>query len=457
MSRSIALDTIVIDRENRQRRDFSEKEIDELASSFMQHGQIQPIVVRDGNVLVAGERRTLAAKQLGWSHIECVDRADLDEVQAYAIELEENIKRADLLWRDKCRAIWQYHQYQKNQNPEHRLEDTAQQLSMSVSIVSDYILVHDEAIAGNELVNSADKFSVAVNITRRQRERKLAAAEEDIRSFILPEENIAPDPMDELTEGEGAATSEQETTYMHEEPADAKQIPLRNVDFLEWVETYSGPRFNFIHCDFPYGVNADKHHQGAAKYFRGYSDSPDVYWQLVAALGDNIERLVADSAHLVFWFSMDFYHETKMALEQMGWRVNPFPLIWYKSDNTGILPDPSRGPRRIYETAFLASRGDRKIIRAVGNVASAPVTKRVHMSEKSLPMLHHFFRMIVDETTVMLDPTCGSGNAVKVAQQAGAKSVLGLERDPEFYDNARLAWVQDEEAPFDLKDSDIEL
>ena len=62
------------------------------------------------------------------------------------------------------------------------------------------------------------------------------------------------------------------------------------------------------------------------------------------------------------------------------------------------------------------------------------------MSEKSLAMLSHFFRMLVDDSTRMIDPTCGSGNAVKAAANAGASFVLGLERDPTFYENAIAAW-----------------
>lgn len=59
------------------------------------------------------------------------------------------------------------------------------------------------------------------------------------------------------------------------------------------------------------------------------------------------------------------------------------------------------------------------------------------MSEKSFDMLSHFFRMLIDDSTVMLDPTCGSGMAVKAAEAAGAHYSLGLELDPFFYEGAR--------------------
>jgi DNA modification methylase len=55
---------------------------------------------------------------------------------------------------------------------------------------------------------------------------------------------------------------------------------------------------------------------------------------------------------------------------------------------------------------------------------------------KPKEVLKHFFKMFVDEYTVMLDPTCGSGNAVIVAEEMGASHALGIEKDSEFYSQA---------------------
>jgi DNA modification methylase len=59
------------------------------------------------------------------------------------------------------------------------------------------------------------------------------------------------------------------------------------------------------------------------------------------------------------------------------------------------------------------------------------------MSEKPTAILEHFFRMIVDETTVMVDPTCGSGNSVKVAEALGASWSLGMDMNPDYVDAAK--------------------
>jgi DNA modification methylase len=40
--------------------------------------------------------------------------------------------------------------------------------------------------------------------------------------------------------------------------------------------------------------------------------------------------------------------------------------------------------------------------------------------------------MVVDEHSAVLDPTCGSGSAIRAAANAGAGRFLGLEINPEF-------------------------
>jgi len=112
------------------------------------------------------------------------------------------------------------------------------------------------------------------------------------------------------------------------------------------------------------------------------------------------------------------------------------------------MPDPQRGGRRTYETAFHCTRGDRKVVKPVSMLIGNPNVKEYHMSEKPRTMLRHFFRMFVDDSTRMLDPTCGSGNAVIEAQAAGANVACGIERDEEFFDSACLnymKWIADED------------
>jgi len=60
------------------------------------------------------------------------------------------------------------------------------------------------------------------------------------------------------------------------------------------------------------------------------------------------------------------------------------------------------------------------------------------MSTKPITVLASFFKMFVDSTTTMLDPTAGSGSSLRAGEEAGASFVAGLELNPEFASRANL-------------------
>ena len=80
------------------RKYFDEKALEELADSIKEHGVIEPIIVKKsikGYDLVAGERRTKAAKLAGLETIPAIIK-DFTDQQMMEIALIENIQREDL-------------------------------------------------------------------------------------------------------------------------------------------------------------------------------------------------------------------------------------------------------------------------------------------------------------------------------------------------------------------------
>lgn len=404
---TVVISSITISRDERIRKEIAPTKLEELADSIRRLGLIHPPVITRERVLVAGERRLSAMSLLGWTStpIQWVDTLDPNEL--LAIELEENIKRLDITWQEECDTILRFHDLQRATHEEWRLEDTSRELGISLASVSDKLQVARGLASGEARVVNADRYSVAKNVTKRLAERRAS----DQLALI-------------------------DISLEIEKP----ESPILLADFREWVKTYDGPAFNLLHCDFPYGINADKFNQGAANELGGYDDTPETYFTLIDTLVDNRDRLLGTSAHVIFWFSIRYYTETLARLSQVFW-VDPYPLVWHKSDNKGTLPDPERGPRRVYEVAFLCSYGDRKILQAVSNTFSGPSQRDgQHMSEKSEDMLAYFMKMTVDENTRLLDPTAGSGSALRAADRLGAGSVLGLEMNEEFVKNAQRAW-----------------
>lgn len=425
--------SIWVERTERQRREL--RNIEELAESIQRLGLIHAINIREDGKLVAGERRLEAIKLLGWTHVSVqLQDEEADDKQLYAIELEENVKRENLTWQEEVTALARYHEFQVRENEGWSQADTAAAVGYSQPEISRKLLV--AANMDNEVVANADRLSAAHNIVQRNQERRKSSTLDSVTSVVM-----------------GAfqpASSEESISTGETVPAELvePEVPLLNVSFHDWQETYDGPKFNLIHCDFPYGINVADSPRMDATIKDYYEDSPDIYWDLIARLGRAMDNVVADSAHLIFWHSMKYHADTLDALTRMGWKCNPFPLIWYKSDGSGIAPDPQRGPRQVYEAAIFATRvdkgEDRKITQegCVNNVF--PYAGRrdgaIHASEKPYPMLRHFLRMVCDEYSFVLDPTCGSGNALKVAEDLGAPRVLGLEQLPEFHEIACSNW-----------------
>ena len=77
---------------------FDDDSIKELASSILEHGLLEPLIVKragSGYEIICGERRYRAAKLAGLTELPCLVRDVVDE-KAYAIALIENIQRESL-------------------------------------------------------------------------------------------------------------------------------------------------------------------------------------------------------------------------------------------------------------------------------------------------------------------------------------------------------------------------
>jgi hypothetical protein len=334
-------------------------------------------------------RRRRACESLGWTHIECRYFDELDELKRTAIEIEENLKRKQMSWQEERRSILRIHELGCASDPEWNQTKIGEHIGKSQQWVSDHWTVHKEIQFDPEIANEP-VFSTALRKAKVSGERRAKAEREGFTIRELKD--------------------------------------VHHGDFCKWVKTYKGLPFNFLHCDFPYGINNHKRNQGnAIPALGGYDDSPETYWRLIEALCTNLDRICAESAHIMFWFSMHNYQATVDRLSK-HFKIDPLPLVWVKSDGKGLVPDPMRRPRQIYETCLFGSRGDRKILTPIANAYFGPTDGSAdHLSPKPKDMLSHFFEMFVDVNTRMLDPTCGSGTSLRAAEYHDATQILGIE------------------------------
>ncbi|MGE5220875.1 MAG: ParB/RepB/Spo0J family partition protein [Omnitrophica WOR_2 bacterium] len=82
------------------RTKFDAEELSELVQSILEHGIIQPLILTQGSqpddyILIAGERRLMAARQAGLKSVPAIIR-EASEQQLVELALVENVQRADL-------------------------------------------------------------------------------------------------------------------------------------------------------------------------------------------------------------------------------------------------------------------------------------------------------------------------------------------------------------------------
>lgn len=437
----IPLDHIFVEREERQRREL---DTENLKSSIRARGVLNPIIVErgkgDGGLhrLVAGERRYKACQELGLPDIPVRFADTLSPIESQIIELEENIKRQQLEWQDQARAIQKIHGLYSTLDTTWTQEKSAEALGMVKSNISMYLKVASE-LDENERVSSAPTYRGAYNIITKRDEREQAIIIDKLTHNVplsIPEPN-EPEP-DLLPAPHKVEVYD--FTLAGDNPG--KNILLE--DFVHWAPKYRGPAFNFIHCDFPYGINVFEGPQAGGNIHGTYEDTKEIHFKLLETLLVNFDRLASSSCHVMYWFSMQHYDQIRQMVRDITPEliIQTHPLIWMKSDGSGIASDPHHVPRHTYETALLMTRGKRKIVQNMADAYHSPPDRQWHIHAKPEPMLRHFFTMFVDHTTTMLDPTCGSASSIRAAEYCGAIAALGMDIDETTAMQARTALRQ---------------
>lgn len=454
----IPLDNINI-AEGRNRQDFDSGALENLRGSIVERGLIHPIVVsKTGDngifLLVAGERRLRCYKELFKQALEIkMDEEryakipaqlfdNLDKASQRALELEENIHRENLTWQEEVMAITEF--FTIRQAQEREWEDDAEfeytqamlggELHYSQSHISRIFKIARRIQDGDTDILESDSLGSAVASLQRRLHRAI-----EIETLTFGEaENTAVPPVIDLSELDLGAKPETPAAY-----------PFHVIEgsFREFLKNASPVApFNFVHCDFPYGIGLHKSDQASMTRTEvQYEDTEALYWDLCDALvSARNQGILSQSCHIMFWFPMSKYQDTLTYFTHHDFRVDPYPLVWMKSDKSGILPDVTRGPRRIYETAFLMSVGDRKILSPTVNAAHYPSESRTksHVSLKPEGMLDVFLPMFIDSSSVVLDPTMGSGSALASSLRLGAATVVGLDISSDACSLARASCLR---------------
>lgn len=421
--RLIPLSEIKIN-ENRQRREFEAQALQDLADSIEKFGLFHPIIVREGEVLVAGERRLRAIAQIfdlgGSFHfsgelvprgsVPTCDLGSLSPLEAEEAELDENTKRKDLTWQEHAAAVARLHALRSAQaearGEKQTLADTAREVT---GVANNYRTT--ETAQKIQIAAHLDNPVVAGAKTIKEAIKLLSREEDRARNVALARDV-----------GE---------TYS------SKHLTLLNRDCVEWMLTDAPQeQFDVILTDPPYGMGADSFGDAAGRLTtitHGYSDSQPHFRKLLEGAARGIDRIAKPAAHLYLCCDIDQFHWLKSLFEGIGgWYVTRTPLINVKLSG-GRVPHPEHGPRRAWECILYAFRGEKRVTAIYPDVINTAGDDNLgHGAQKPVALYVDLLRRSARPGDWVCDPFAGTGTILSAAYSLQLRAVA-VEMDPASY------------------------
>jgi len=389
--------TDLIIPDNRQRKEFPVKEMEDLKESITTKGLLHlPVVRNDGLTLVAGERRCRAIKELSAEGVDFLynDEAvpigyvpvsllsDLDPLEVMEAELEENTIRLDLSWQDKARALLQLNELRLAQ------------------------------------ATAEGRIHTAVDLQEEVRGTRNGA--QGIRESLILAENLdRPEVASAKTQKEAvkALRKIKETEHRAEL---AGKVNLRGIkhdlrlgSMVDLMPTLPDSYFDLIITDPPYGVDADTFGDMASTG-HNYKDTWEVARALYRITATEGFRVAKTEAHAYAFCTFEHFAEVQAEFDLAGWTVWPRPIIWNKGN--GMLPRPDHGPRYTYESILFASKGDKRTLLVRPDVITmSGVAKLLHGAQKPVDLYIDLISRSCLPGAKILDPFGGSGTAISAA------------------------------------------
>lgn len=418
----IPFDLLVIP-ENRQRRDFDEKKLQELAASIQTKGLMHPPVCTfDGEkyVLVAGERRTRAIRSLSLLDIgiTCNDQfipansfpitllGDLPPLALREAELEENTVRVDLSWQEQATAIAELDALRRDQasavGGTHSARATASEILGREAVGSEITKVTEAVVVAKHLADPEVAKAKTVKEAMKVIKKKAEAAHRE----------------------QLAATFDMSKT---------QHTALKGSCF-DLASTLPSTSVDVILTDPPYGIGADTFGDMAGTT-HDYQDTEDYALDCYKLVAQEGFRIAKEKAHIYVFLDPRLWHEVSFEFTLAGWDVWPTPLIWNKLN--GMLPKPDFGPRRTYEMILFASKGGKKVLKVgSSDVVTCPlVTDRDHGAQKPVPLYCELLSRSANPGDIVLDFFMGSGTIFPAANKLKLIAT-GMEINEQYYNLA---------------------
>lgn len=370
-------------------------DVESLAESIKEKGLIQPITVNEGMRLLAGERRLLAHKLLGMETIDAVIRKGTDIVDAFEIELIENVARKDMTWAETC-ALQKRIFDEKAKKGKWSQQKQADMLNSSQAQVSRQIQMAEALELLPELSEKAS-FDEAW--------KELKSLEEEVHVEVL-----------------------RQRAGERPEIAQAAQwaIDHYNVgDAFAGMAATGSETAHFAEIDPPYGIalNARKERNANTKDLGEYNEIDETeYEAFYERVASEVFRILRPDSFAVFWYGWDWHAEVRNILLRVGFAVPTVPAVWTKG-RSGQTASPDTTLGSCHEPFWLARKGKPKLClpgRAnVFDFSPLAPSAKIHPTERPLALMEEILKLTCFPGSTVLVPFLGSGVTLRAAYKTG--------------------------------------
>lgn len=371
-------------------------DIEELASSIKAKGLIQPITVDENMKLLAGERRLRAHILKDIEYIDVLVRKSSDELDAREIELMENVHRKEMTWQESSKLTTKIHELM--------VEKHGQKSSQGSSGWSTRMTAALIGTSQSSVSRALDMAKTLQEFPDLEKEKNAKAARQKV-------ERVTKD------------IAQKEALEEHKESKVIRWASSHyNLgDALEGLEKLH-PVNHFAEVDPPYGVDIDANQSEVRT--GTYTEVPrDKYEAFVHRAARGVFNALVDHAYCVWWYGPSWQTEVKMALENAGFIVDPYPGIWNKIETPAHSNAPNYYLARAYEPFYICRKGSAELYgkgrKNIFDYKGVPEAQRIHATERPVELIEDILKTFSWPKARVLCPFLGSGNTLMACYNTG--------------------------------------
>lgn len=402
----------------RFRKDLGE--IEDLIASIEETGLINPISVKregDKYLLLAGGRRLTAFIEAGWEVIDAkIYPEDLTELELRSIELDENLNRKDMDFKEEAALKEEKHKLMIQIYGEKQQDGTGWSIADTAKLFGTARTTMTEDIALAAALRENPEIAKAKNKTEAKRlmaKLKEELVKEELLRRQERRKKLTPKKLDSLIE----------------------QYHIG--DFFEWIVNIPENTFSFFEIDPPYAIDLKKVKGHTALDYNEVERKD--YEDFIDRTVEACTRVSKKDSWLLMWHSFEWREMILKKLRKHKWSYYDQPVIWNKG--TGVTNQPSRRLASDYEPAILAYRGKPFLNKPgrgyVFNYQPVQADKKIHPTQRPISLIEEVIETFSSSGSTVLSPFAGSGITIVAGFNRG-RIVYGCDLTSEYHKSFKL-------------------